>query len=64
MSPGLQILILFTALSAPADGPAEQWPTAGVAEFTAAYPAWDGPRFRAAADHGAKDGFQRVNERK
>ena len=45
MSRWLPILILFTTLSARADGLAEPLTVAGIAEFTAAYQAWDGPRF-------------------
>lgn len=50
MSRWLTILILSTALSAPADGTADKLTAAGVAEFTAAYQAWEGPRFSAAAE--------------
>lgn len=44
------ILLLLTALLARADGPAEQLVGAGVTEFMAAYQAWDGARFDAAAE--------------
>ena len=50
MSRWLPILILFTTLSARADGSADPLTVAGSAEFTAAYQAWDGPRFSAAAE--------------
>jgi tetratricopeptide (TPR) repeat protein len=50
MSRGLSILILFTALSAQADVQADKLTAAGIAEFTAAYQAWDGQRFSAAAE--------------
>lgn len=50
MSRWLPILILFTTLSARANGPADPLTVAGIAEFTAAYQAWDGPRFSAAAE--------------
>jgi tetratricopeptide (TPR) repeat protein len=44
------ILMLFFALSAPAQDFGEQKLVAGVAEFTAAYQAWDATRFGAAAE--------------
>ncbi len=50
MSRWLPILILFTTLSARADGLADPLTVAGIAEFTAAYQAWDGERFSAAAE--------------
>ena len=50
MSRWLSILILFTALSAKADGPVDKLTGAGIAEFTAAYQAWDATRFGAAAE--------------
>jgi len=50
MSRWLSILILFTALAAQADGRADQLTVAGIAEFTAAYQAWDGQRFSAATE--------------
>ncbi len=50
MSRWLSILILFTAQFARADATADKLTTAGIAEFTAAYRAWDGPRFSAAAE--------------
>ena len=49
MSRWFAILILFTALSARADVRADKLTAAGIAEFTAAYQAWDGKRFSAAA---------------
>jgi tetratricopeptide (TPR) repeat protein len=49
MNRWLAILVLFSALMAGAADPANQPATAGVAEFTAAYHAWDGQRFAAAA---------------
>jgi len=42
--------MLLTTLLARADGGANTLATAGVAEFTAAYRAWDGARFGAAAE--------------
>jgi len=42
--------MLFPALLAPADDRADKLAAAGVAEFTAAYQAWDGARFGAAAE--------------
>lgn len=50
MSRWLSILILFTALFARADVTADKLTLAGIAEFTAAYRAWDGSRFSAAAE--------------
>jgi tetratricopeptide (TPR) repeat protein len=50
MSRWLSILILFTALAVRADGKADELTAAGIAEFTAAYQAWDGPRFSVAAE--------------
>lgn len=50
MSRWLSILILFTTLYARADATADKLTLAGIAEFTAAYQAWDGPRFSAAAE--------------
>lgn len=50
MSRWLPIFVLLTALSARADGKVDELTTAGIAEFTAAYQAWDGPRFSAAAE--------------
>lgn len=47
---GLLALMGFAALLARAEGQADELAAAGVAEFTAAYQAWDGPRFAAAAD--------------
>jgi tetratricopeptide (TPR) repeat protein len=44
------ILLLLTALPARADGLAEKLAAAGIAEFTAAYQAWDGVGFGAAAE--------------
>ena len=49
MSRWLSIIILGTALSAQADGPADKLTVDGIAEFTAAYQAWDAARFGAAA---------------
>jgi len=49
MSRWLPISILFTALLARADDLASKLASAGVVEFTAAYQAWDGQRFAAAA---------------
>ena len=46
----LAILILFTGLPARGDRVAENLAAAGVVEFTAAYQAWDGNRFAAAAE--------------
>jgi tetratricopeptide (TPR) repeat protein len=46
----LAILILFPAVLARADVPAERLTVAGIAEFTVAYKDWDAQRFRAAAD--------------
>jgi hypothetical protein len=43
------MLMMLTALLARADGPAEDLTLAGIKEFTAAYQAWDGDRFGAAA---------------
>jgi tetratricopeptide (TPR) repeat protein len=45
----LLILMLLPALLAPAADRADELTAAGVAEFTAAYQAWDGARFEAAA---------------
>ena len=50
MSRWLPISILFTALLARADDLANKLASAGVTEFTAAYQAWDGQRFAAAAE--------------
>jgi tetratricopeptide (TPR) repeat protein len=50
MSRWLPISILFTALLARADDLANKLASAGVAEFTTAYQAWDGQRFAAAAE--------------
>jgi len=50
MSHWLSILILFTTPFARADAPADKLTVAGIAEFTAAYQAWDGPHFSAAAE--------------
>jgi tetratricopeptide (TPR) repeat protein len=44
------ILIGFAAWLARADSPGDNLAVAGVAEFTAAYQAWDGARFSAAAE--------------
>jgi tetratricopeptide (TPR) repeat protein len=44
------LLALWAALPARADGLADPLAARGVAEFTAAYQAWDGARFGAAAD--------------
>jgi len=44
------MLMMLTALLARADGPAEDLTLAGIKEFTAAYQAWDGDRFGAAAE--------------
>ena len=44
------ILLCSFALSTRADIAGDRLAAAGVAEFTAAYQAWDGARFRAAAD--------------
>jgi tetratricopeptide (TPR) repeat protein len=44
------ILICFSALSARAEDAVTKLTTAGVAEFTAAYQAWDGARFGKAAE--------------
>ncbi len=47
----IRILILLLLLAAPrarADSPADKLTVAGIAEFTNAYRAWDGARFRAA----------------
>jgi tetratricopeptide (TPR) repeat protein len=46
----LAILMLLPALLARADGLADKLAAAGVAEFTAAYQAWDGVRFGLAAE--------------
>jgi tetratricopeptide (TPR) repeat protein len=50
MSRWLSILILFAAFLAQADGLADKLAATAVAEFTAAYQAWDGGRFAAAAE--------------
>ncbi len=50
MSYWISISILFAALMSHAENPAEKLTAAGVAEFTAAYQAWDGNRFAAAAE--------------
>lgn len=50
MNRWLPLLILFTALMARAEDLANKLTAAGVAEFTAAYQAWDGPRFAAAVE--------------
>jgi len=50
MTRSTAIFILFAALFARADQAADQHTAAGIAEFTAAYQAWDGPRFAAAAE--------------
>ncbi len=50
MSRWLPISILLTALLARADDLANKFASAGVVEFTAAYQAWDGQRFAAAAE--------------
>src|SRR5512134_577174 len=50
MSRWLPISILLTALLARADDLANKLASAGVVEFTAAYQAWDGQRFAAAAE--------------
>jgi hypothetical protein len=42
--------MLFPALLVPADDRADKLAAAGVAEFTAAYQAWDGAGFGAAAE--------------
>jgi tetratricopeptide (TPR) repeat protein len=44
------ILLLLAALLARADEPADQLTLSGIKEFTAAYEAWDGQRFAAAAE--------------
>jgi tetratricopeptide (TPR) repeat protein len=46
----VSILILSAALLARAESPANQLTVAGIAEFTAAYQAWDGARFGAAVE--------------
>ena len=46
----LSILLLFAALPAWADAVSDQLTAAGIVEFTAAYQAWDGARFGAAAE--------------
>ena len=50
MSRWLAIHVLFTALLARAGSIPDPLAAAGVAEFTAAYQAWDGARFAAAAE--------------
>ena len=50
MSRWLPISMLFTALLARADDLANKLASVGVMEFTAAYQAWDGQRFAAAAE--------------
>jgi tetratricopeptide (TPR) repeat protein len=50
MSPWPAILLVFTVLLARADGLENRLTVAGIAEFTAAYQAWDGKRFGAAAE--------------
>ena len=50
MSRWLSILILFAALLAQAGGLSDKLAAVGVAEFTAAYQAWDGQRFAATAE--------------
>ena len=46
----LSILMAFAPLLAPADALSDKLTEAGIAEFTAAYRAWDGARFGAAAE--------------
>jgi tetratricopeptide (TPR) repeat protein len=46
----LSILIVLAALLARADHRADELAVAGIGEFTAAYEAWDGRRFAAAAE--------------
>ena len=46
----LSSLLLFAALPAWADAVSDQLTAAGIVEFTAAYQAWDGVRFGAAAE--------------
>ncbi len=46
----LSSLLLFAALPAWADAVSDQLTAAGIVEFTAAYQAWDGQRFGAAAE--------------
>jgi len=50
MSRWLPILIFFTALSAHADRVADEVTRVGIAEFTAAYRAWDGKQFAQAVE--------------
>lgn len=50
MSHWISISILFAALMSHAENPADKLTAAGIAEFTAAYQAWDGNRFAAAAE--------------
>ena len=50
MSRWLGILFLFALLSARAESSGDVMTVKGIAEFTAAYQAWDGRRFAAAAD--------------
>lgn len=50
MSQFVAILMMSSALLAHAKSPADQLMVAGLAEFTAAYQAWDGARFAAAAE--------------
>jgi tetratricopeptide (TPR) repeat protein len=50
MSHWLSISIFFTALLARAEGLSAKLTAAGIAEFQAAYQAWDGQRFAAAAE--------------
>ena len=47
--PGSVVLILTTLLSVRSDEQTNSFMVAGIAEFTAAYAAWDGDRFNAAA---------------
>jgi tetratricopeptide (TPR) repeat protein len=47
---GIAILLWLAAALVRADSPGNSLAAAGVAEFTAAYQAWDGARFKAAAD--------------
>ncbi len=50
MSRWLTVVLSFAAMLAHADAVADKLAAAGVAEFTAAYQAWDGERFDAAAE--------------
>ena len=76
MTRWMSILIMLAALLTRADDRADELTAAGIAEFTAAYQAWDGQRFAVAADyfrkalarhpadHAAREGLARVAEKK